>query len=85
MVTETSAWGNLTLRARWMNETITAVTALRRERIPVVGYTWFPLITMIDWAYRTGRRPLHHYLLHLGLYEANFDSAGVLPLQHTPL
>jgi beta-glucosidase/6-phospho-beta-glucosidase/beta-galactosidase len=85
IVTETSARGDLATRTRWMDETIAAVAALRREGMPVVGYTWFPLITMIDWAYRTGRRPLHHYLLHLGLYEAGFDSAGVLQRQHTPL
>ncbi len=34
----------------------------------MVGYTWFPLFTMIDWRYRLGRKPLEHYRLELGLY-----------------
>ena len=39
--------------------------------MPVLGYTWFPLFTMIDWRYRFGKRPLEHYLLDLGLYTLN--------------
>jgi len=72
-------------RARWMDETLTTVRALRMEGIPVVGYTWFPLFTMIDWAYRKGRRPLKDYLIHLGLYDSAFDSKGILRRRKTPL
>ncbi len=85
MVTETSADRNVRGRAAWMDETINAVHAMRREGIPVFGYTWFPLFTMIKWDYRTGRRPLHEYLIHLGLYDAAFDSKGVLRRHKTPL
>jgi beta-xylosidase len=46
---------------------------------------WFPLFTMLDWAYRTGRRPLQDYLIHLGLYDSAFDSKGVLRRHKTPL
>jgi beta-glucosidase len=85
LVTETSAKGNQAVRARWMDETIGAVAGLRREGVPLVGYTWFPLITMIDWAYRGGRQPLARYLLHLGLYDAAYDGEGVLQRHATPL
>jgi beta-glucosidase len=85
MVTETSAKGSLAARGEWMDQTIAAVADLRQAGVPVVGYTWFPLLTMIDWKYRTGRRPLSDYLLHLGLYDSAFDGDGVLRRQPTEL
>ncbi len=85
MITETSARSDIAGRARWMDETVAAVRTLRAEGIPIVGYTWFPLFTMIDWAYRTGRRPLKEYLIHLGLYDSTFDSKGVLRRHKTSL
>ncbi|HJR79656.1 MAG TPA: family 1 glycosylhydrolase [Anaerolineales bacterium] len=85
MITETSADKTIDDRAQWMDETLAAVRVLRLEGIPVVGYTWFPLFTMVDWAYHTGRRPLKHYLIHLGLYDSNFDSKGILRRHKTPL
>jgi hypothetical protein len=85
MVTETSAKGDHQRRARWMDETVGAVRGLRQQGIPVVGYTWFPMFTMFDWEYRTGRRPLVDYTLHLGLYDAAFDAQGVFRRYETPL
>ena len=84
-VTETSARADIAGRAAWMDETIAAVRAAQADGIPVLGYTWFPLITMIDWAYRTGDAPLEAYLLHLGLWDSEFDAAGVLVRHATPL
>ena len=78
MVTETSATEKMAGRAQWMDETIAAVFDLRKKGVPVVGYTWFPMITMIDWAYRRGRKPVSDYLLNLGLFEASFDANGLL-------
>jgi beta-glucosidase len=85
MITETSAHSDINGRARWMDETLDTVRALRLEGIPVVDYTWFPLFTMVDWAYRTGKRPLKNYLLNLGLYDSSFDSKGILRRHKTPL
>ncbi|MCE7986236.1 MAG: glycoside hydrolase family 1 protein [Caldilinea sp. CFX5] len=85
MVTETSAKGSVALRGRWMDESIAAVQQLRRQGLPIVGYTWFPFFTMIDWFYRQQRRPLANYLIHLGLYDGAFDEAGVLQRYSTPL
>jgi beta-glucosidase len=68
MVTETSARGDETIRARWLEASVAAVRGLRARGIPVVGYTWFPLFTMIDWRYRFGRGPVEDYRLELGLY-----------------
>jgi beta-glucosidase len=85
MITETSSNGDVKARARWMDETLESACSLRTLGIPVIGYTWFPLFTMVDWAYRKGRRPLAKYLVHLGLYDSAFDTEGVLQRQETPL
>jgi beta-glucosidase len=85
MITETSAKRDLRGRAQWMDETLETVRSLRQEGIPVVGYTWFPLFTMVDWAYRSGRRPLKEYLIHLGLYDSAFDTKGILRRHKTSL
>lgn len=85
MVTETSAIADVEGRAAWMDETVAAVRDLRAGGTPIVGYTWFPVFTMIDWAYRRGRRPLAHYLLHLGLYDSALTSDGVLQRHPTEL
>ena len=68
LVTETSAKGDIEVRARWLESSVEAIRRLRAGSIPVLGYTWFPLFTMIDWKYRFGRGPLEEYLLDLGLY-----------------
>jgi beta-glucosidase len=52
--------------------------------VPVIGYTWFPLFTMIDWAYRSGKRPLEAYRIDLGLYELAPGEANVRWLE-TPI
>jgi len=84
-VTETSANEDIAGRAAWMDETIAAVREVRAEGLPVIGYTWFPLITMIDWEYRTSSLPVADHLLHLGLWDSHFDQHGVLVREATPL
>jgi beta-glucosidase len=74
MVTETSAKGDEEVRARWLEASVTAIRALREHGVPVLGYTWFPLFTMVDWRYRFGRGPIQEYLLDLGLY--TLDGGG---------
>jgi len=85
MITETSARRDVNGRTQWMDETITAVATIRAEGVPVVGYTWFPMITMIDWEYRRNEKPVGDYLLHLGLWDSAFDKNGILQRQATPL
>jgi beta-glucosidase len=76
VVTETSARGSLDVRARWMEASVAAVKALRARGVPVVGYIWFPLFTMIDWRYRFGRGPIEEYRLDLGLYTMGEEAEG---------
>jgi beta-glucosidase/6-phospho-beta-glucosidase/beta-galactosidase len=68
MITETSAFGPTRERARWLDASLAAVKVLRGQGVPVLGYTWFPLFTMIHWRYRLGKRPLEEYRQELGLY-----------------
>ena len=49
---------------------------LRAAAVPVIGYTWFPLFTMIDWRYRFAQEPLEDFYLELGLYRLNRETAG---------
>jgi beta-glucosidase len=68
MITETSAVGDDRLRSRWLTASLAAIKGLRARGVPVLGYTWFPLFTMVDWRYRFGKRPIEEYYLDLGLY-----------------
>ena len=71
IVTETSAFGAEELRSRWLTASVGAVKYLRGQGVPVYGYTWFPLFTMIDWRYRHGTGPMEQYRIELGLYNLN--------------
>ncbi|HEX6291248.1 MAG TPA: family 1 glycosylhydrolase [Herpetosiphonaceae bacterium] len=84
MITETSAKDGIAIKQRWLDASVTTVRALRQAGVPVIGYTWFPLFTMIDWRYRTGRRSLDDYLIELGLYESAPTTTGLCYVE-TPL
>ena len=74
MITETSAVGSEDLRLRWLESSVNHIRELRAEGVPVIGYTWFPMFTMIDWRYRFGNDPLENYFLELGLYRINREA-----------
>lgn len=74
MITETSAVGSEELRLAWLKSSVATIKNLRVEGVPVIGYTWFPLFTMIDWRYRFGTAPLEDFYLELGLYNLNRES-----------
>ncbi|WP_435018225.1 family 1 glycosylhydrolase [Tundrisphaera sp. TA3] len=84
MVTETSSAGDHRRRARWMDDTISAVRQCRAGGIPVLGYTWFPLFSMVDWKYRRSRKRAEDHLLHLGLWDLA-PRQGRLDRDPTPL
>lgn len=68
MITETSAVGSDDIRLRWLRSSVASIKGLRAGGIPVIGYTWFPLFTMVDWRYRFSQDPVENYYLELGLY-----------------
>jgi beta-glucosidase/6-phospho-beta-glucosidase/beta-galactosidase len=67
-VTETSARDSEAARSAWLKRSLDMIKGLRARGVPVLGYTWFPLFTMIEWDYRWGRGPLDNHLLDLGMY-----------------
>lgn len=85
MITETSAKNSTAIKQRWLHASIAVVRDLRAAGVPVIGYTWFPLFTMIDWDYRTGRLPLHRYTIELGLYEREAGTGSGSRYVATPL
>jgi beta-glucosidase len=76
MITETSAVGSDEIRESWLEFSLETIKGLREEGIPVIGYTWFPLFTMIDWRYRFSTEPLENFYLELGLYHLNRNGPG---------
>ena len=75
MITETSAVGSDEIRQRWLRSSVSMIRDLRVGGVPVIGYTWFPLFTMIDWRYRFSQEPLENFYLELGLYKLNREHA----------
>lgn len=84
MITETSAVGADEVRERWLETSVSMIKNLRADGVPVIGYTWFPLFTMIDWRYRFSHEPLENFYLELGLYKLNREAGGKRWLE-TPL
>lgn len=84
MITETSAVGSDETRLSWLRSSVSMIKDLRAGGIPVIGYTWFPLFTMVDWRYRFGTEPIDEYYLELGLYRLNREKQGKRWLE-TPL
>jgi beta-glucosidase len=76
MITETSAVGSNEVRERWLESSVSMIKTLRESGVPVIGYTWFPLFTMIDWRYRFSNEPLENFYLELGMYSLNRDKNG---------
>lgn len=66
MITETSTNGTVAARVAWLQDSLVAVARLRAAGLPLVGYTWFPLFDLIDWAYRAGARPIEEFIARLG-------------------
>ncbi|MEP6923774.1 MAG: family 1 glycosylhydrolase [Pyrinomonadaceae bacterium] len=84
MITETSAVGTDEIRSRWLDKSLEMVKHLREKGVPVIGYTWFPLFTMIDWRYRFSNKPLEQFYLELGIFKLNQLGEGRRWLE-TPL
>lgn len=76
MITETSAVGSDEVREKWLESSVGMIKNLRVSGVPVIGYTWFPFFTMIDWRYRFEQGALEDYYLELGLYKLNRETVG---------
>jgi beta-glucosidase/6-phospho-beta-glucosidase/beta-galactosidase len=69
MISETASLGSVSRRRKWLQDSVKAVHRVRERGIPMIGYTWWPLFSLVAWAYRQGNRPFSQYLLHMGLWD----------------
>ena len=83
MITETACSGSMKRRIRWIEDSVEVVRQARAEGIPLVGYTFWPLYSLVTWAYRNGRAELGDYLLDMGLWDLRRTDKG-LERVHTP-
>jgi beta-glucosidase len=83
MIAETATVGSVPRRLRWLNQSVDSVKQVRLSGIPVVGYTWWPMVSHIAWAYRQGQQPVSAYIQNMGLWDLSRD--GNLTRLETPL
>lgn len=84
-LTETSVAGSVDLRRSWLHDSVELVRRLRAGGVPVVGYTWWPLFSLIDWDVRESGLPAEEHLVHMGLWDLVPTDAGELERRATPL
>ncbi|HEV2473567.1 MAG TPA: hypothetical protein VGS41_12915, partial [Chthonomonadales bacterium] len=82
MCAETAAIGRA--RVPWIGESVKKVRELRGQGTPIIGYTYWPLFSLVAWAYQRGHAPLEDYLLHMGLWNLVPGRSGTLQRQATP-
>jgi beta-glucosidase/6-phospho-beta-glucosidase/beta-galactosidase len=81
MITETASAGSVRRRKAWLDESVADCQKLREQGIPLIGYTWWPLFSLVAWSYRKSQAPLSKYLIHMGLWDLGEGLARV----RTPL
>ena len=67
MITETASLGKK--RLQWMEQSVQAVKNMREGGVPVIGYTWWPMFSIVSWGYQRGNKPIQDYMAHLGLWD----------------
>jgi len=73
MISEIATRGSIQRRLEWLEESLAGVRELRAEGVPVVGYTWWPMFSLITWAYRQKVGPLQDYIVPMGLWDLRGD------------
>lgn len=81
MVAETDAAGTVETRLAWLEQTLADCQRLNAEGIPLLGYTWWPLIDNINWgAFRKQDTPDN-----AGLYAMVKNDQDQWEREETPL
>lgn len=75
--TESSVAGTVQARLEWLEDSIKSVQRLRADGIPIVGYTWWPLFSLVDWDVRESGRPAGERLVHMGLCDIVPNERGL--------
>lgn len=74
MISEIATRGSIQRRLDWLDESLAGVRELRSEGVPVIGYTWWPMFSLITWAYRQKVGALADYIVPMGLWDLRGDS-----------
>jgi beta-glucosidase len=82
-VTETSRGGAVEARLEWLDESIAEVETLRAEGMSIVGYTWFPFMTLVDWLWRNDLKTSDEWFIHMGLVDLERGADRVLARKKT--
>ena len=77
-ITETSRNESPDVKSRWLADSLGALDRLRDSGVPIVGYTWFPFLSLIDWAYRDATDSPDNHWNHLGLIDLRRTAGDVL-------
>lgn len=73
------------LREWWLEQVVEAITSMLAEGLPLVGFTWWPLLDTAGWDYRDGSRPVQDYLEPGGLIGLHPDEEGTLRREELPV
>ncbi|WP_106814851.1 family 1 glycosylhydrolase [Microbacterium timonense] len=68
-ITETSLVGTPDEKLEWLRDSVAELTALRTEGHDLVGYTWFPFFTLVDWLYRFDHKQPDEWFREFGLVD----------------
>jgi len=85
MISETASRGSVARRREWLDGSVAAIRRLRGRGVPLVGYTWWPMFSLVAWAYRQSDRPVGDYLERMGLWDLEPGPDNVLQRVETPL
>jgi beta-glucosidase/6-phospho-beta-glucosidase/beta-galactosidase len=67
IITETSLVGTPDEKIAWLRDSEAEIEALRGDGVPIIGYTWFPFLDLVDWLYRFDDKPVDDWMLDFGL------------------
>ena len=68
-VTESSLVGTPGEKIEWLQQATAELTALRAEGHDIVGFTWFPFFTLVDWLYRYDQKTPDEWFMEFGLVD----------------
>jgi beta-glucosidase len=85
IISETASVDSVRRRRDWLESSVAATRRVRERGIPLVGYTWWPMFSLVTWGYRQGTHPPEYYLKHMGFWDIAPDPAANLRRVRTPL
>lgn len=77
MVTETAVEDDAGQQCAWVDQLVRGLGDLRREGVPIVGLTWWPLLDFVDWSWASGGSVVEEFYRR--------DGPGQVPHPVSPL